>query len=178
MGMARSMDLNGASQMEEVTFYSNLFSEAVLPNYPLLNHISSQKDPWLGSSYLRLPAVVVPSFGLWEKAKSLSETFAMDYSNGTMGYAYTPLGEGYANFGVFAVITTPLLLVFAEWLLLKGWITSENPGEIIFPGLFFLSIPLTINRGEFVTVAFEIVLYSLTVCTFLRMSRIAMRRLS
>jgi len=168
VGIARSSDSYTRSEMDAATFYLNLFGEAILPNYPLLDHVSSRHELWLGSSYLRLPGYISPSFGLWKKPESLSETFAKQYADGAMGYAYTPLGEGYANFGIVSAFLIPLLLVLSQRMLLQGALVTGRLAGVYLPAvLTFLSLPLDINRGEFVSIAFEIVLYSFLVWFYL-----------
>jgi len=67
VGVTRSLNPSREISFDDATLYVDLFSEAVFPTYPLLDHISARHDLWWGSSYFRIPAMVAPTFGLWEK---------------------------------------------------------------------------------------------------------------
>jgi oligosaccharide repeat unit polymerase len=172
VGIARSMNPDRQISVDDASFYLTVFSEAVFPTYPLLDKISSHSDLSWGTSYLRLPAMIIPTFGLWEKPISLSQKFANDYGNGRMGYAYTPTAEGYANFGILGVVFAPLLWVFCESLLI--WRAVANPIHLgaCIPALVFLSLAFDINRGEFTALAIELAIYSLLCWFYLSLCRV------
>lgn len=149
-----------------VTFYLNTLGEFVFPHYPLLDHISSRQDLWYGWSYVRFPATIFPTFGLWNKQVSLALQFSRAYGGvGGMGYAYTPLGEGYANFGVVSVIIVPLYLAIC------GRIFTSRRFEAPLFFLVFLSLSLNINRGEFGSIAQEVIILVTMLYGFLAILR-------
>lgn len=176
VAIARSLNPDRESTMAAITTYETAFSEAIYPSFPLISHISSQHNLWWGTSYLRLPIYAVPSFGIWKKPMSLSETFAREFGNGTAGYAYTPLGEGYANFGALATCIVPLFLVLEERMLLELTFKMPRKGAACIPILIYLSLPLNINRGEFCAITIEITLYSLFVWLYLKLCSVSVRR--
>jgi hypothetical protein len=149
-----------------VTLYLGLFGEFVFPHYPLLYHISSRQDLWYGWGYVRLPATVFPTFGLWKKQISLALQFSLDYGGvGGMGYAYTPLGEGYANFGVLSVVVVPLYIAVCG----RIFTSMRFAAPLFF--LVFLAISLDINRGEFGSIAQSIICMVTMMYGFLAISR-------
>jgi oligosaccharide repeat unit polymerase len=172
IGVTRSMNPNRQISVDDASLYVTMFSEAVFPTYPLLDRISSHSDFFWGASYLRLPGMIMPTFGLWKKPLSLSQKFANEYANGKMGYAYTPTAEGYANFGVFGVVVAPLLLVFCESMLIRHAAATPTRLGACIPALIFLSLAFDINRGESSSLAIEVTMYSLlcwfyfTLCRF------------
>jgi oligosaccharide repeat unit polymerase len=172
VGLARGGGLEGSAfeYSNPVTFYLNTLGEFVFPHYPLLDHISSRQDLWYGWSYLRFPATIFPTFGLWGKQISLALQFAEDTGGvGGMGYAYTPLGEGYANFGVASVIVVPLYITICGRICI-----SRKYGAPLF-FLVFLSLSLNINRGEFVSIAQEMIILVTMLYGFLAISRVHYR---
>ena len=175
VGVVRSLNPNREVSIDDATLYVDLFSEAVFPTYPLLDHISSRHDLWWGSSYFRIPAMVAPTFGLWEKPLSLSQRFANSYANGKMGYAYTPTAEGYANFGIFGVVVAPLLLVCCESILIRRAAANANRLGACIPALIFLSLAFEINRGEFASLVIELTMYSLLCWFYLSLCRVGTR---
>jgi hypothetical protein len=168
VGIARSMRPDREISVDDASFYLTIFSEAVFPTYPLLDRINSHPDLLWGTSYLRLPAMIVPTFGLWEKPISLSQKFTNDYANGKTGYAYTPLAEGYANFGILGVIVAPLLWVFCESILIQRAVANPTRLGACIPAVAFLAFAFDINRGEF-TIALSILLYSSLIWFYLRL---------
>jgi oligosaccharide repeat unit polymerase len=107
--LARSGDTQFIAYMNQVEYYRNLYGEFIFPHFPLIHHIALLQNYWLGSSYVTWLSEYVPTFGLWDKPLSIGTQFAKQMGGG-MGYAYTPLGEGYANFGVISVLVVPLYL--------------------------------------------------------------------
>lgn len=156
LGILRTLEGAAISDIEVTTNLLNLFGEFVFPHYSLIYYSSlSHFDLQFGQSFLLLPSYALPSFGLWEKANSLSIQFSSDYANLSMGYALTPLAEGYINFGWSAVFLTPILLTLTIFLALK--LSCIAP-----PGLLvLLSFPLDISRGEFTTIAFQWIIFTL-----------------
>jgi hypothetical protein len=175
VGVSRAMSSSAVSELSEVQYFSTLFSEAIFPNYPLLHHITSGPNLLWGTSYLRLPALASPTFGLWDKPLYLSQKFALEYANNSMGYAYTPLGEGYANFGAVAAFIVPLLLVAQEGLLLGSTFLRASRLATCLPGLVFLSLALDIDRGEFASIVVEMVIYSALFWVFLCLCRVGLK---
>jgi O-antigen polysaccharide polymerase Wzy len=169
IGIARSMNPNREISVEDASLYLTMFSEAVFPTYPLLDRINSRTEWSWGASYLRLPGMVMPTFGLWEKPVSLSQKFANDYANGKMGYAYTPTAEGYANFGILGVVLAPLLWVFCELMVIRHAAANATRLGACIPALVFLSLAFDINRGEFASIAISVLLYSSLIWFYLRL---------
>jgi hypothetical protein len=158
LGLSRSSTLIETTGIGSLTFYLSLFGEFVFPHFPLLDHLNSHGNLWLGWSYLRLPAFFVPSLGLWDKPQSLAIVFSQQYEGiGGMGYAYTPLGEGVANFGIAAVVFVPLGLAAFARILASRLISSP------LPLLLFFSIPQGINRGDFQSIALYLLCFSVIV---------------
>src|ERR1035441_7645857 len=79
LGLSRSSLLIETSDIGSVTFYLSLLGEFVFPHFPLLDHLNSHGNLWLGWSYLRLPEFFVPSLGLWDKPESLAIMFSRQY---------------------------------------------------------------------------------------------------
>jgi oligosaccharide repeat unit polymerase len=176
IGIARSINPNREISVADASLYLTMFSEAVFPAYPLLDRINSRADLSWGASYMRLPGMVMPTFGLWEKPVSLSQKFANDYANGKMGYAYTPTAEGYANFGILGVVLAPLLWVFCESMLIRRAAASATRLGSCIPALIFLSLAFDINRGEFASFAIELIMYSLLFWFYLYLCGVGSRR--
>jgi hypothetical protein len=175
VGVARSMNPDRQISVDDASLYVTFFSEAVFPTYPLLDRISSRADLSWGASYLRLPAMVMPTFGLWKKPLSLSQKFANDYANGKMGYAYTPTAEGYANFGIFGVVVAPLLLVLCESMLIRHAAAISTRRGACVPALIFISLAFEINRGESSSLAIEVTMFSLLCWFYFTLCRIGTR---
>ncbi len=163
LGLVRE-NSQGASLVatDPLSFYLNLLGEFVFPHFPLLDRLSAPHHLWMGWSYLRLPAFVVPTFGLWHRPASLAIIFAQRYSGGSMGYAYTPLGEGFANFGALSVIIVPLVLVAGGRFLASRHLHSP------IPFLIFLAFALEINRGEFISITLEFAVFVVITSTLVR----------
>jgi oligosaccharide repeat unit polymerase len=176
VGVTRSMNLGQEGEVEALTFSENMFSEAIFPNYPLISEIGSHRELEWGASYLRVLGTIPPTFGLWTKPLSLSLKFELEYANNTMGYAYTPLGEGYANFGGAAAFMIPFVLVLSEHMLLRGAVAAgHRKGAFLFP-LIFLSLPWDINRGEFAAILTELVLFAALAWCYLKICSLNIRR--
>jgi hypothetical protein len=158
------------------SFYMDLFSEAIFPNYPLLDHIEERHPPVWGMTYLRLPGIMSPTFGLWKKPLSLSDEFSQQFVNGAIGFAYTPLGEGYYNFGRVAALITPLMLIACEFVLVRVALTNPRSSVAVLPILVFFSFSMDIVRGEFVTIATSIVIYTVLASGYLWLCRLGARR--
>jgi hypothetical protein len=110
--------------------------------------------------------MVMPTFGLWNKQASLALQFAHEYGGlGGMGYAYTPLAEGIANFGVLGVIIVPAYLTMSGFTLLSSKIVAP----VVF--LVFVSISLNINRGEFSSIVQQLFIIAASMHCFLAMTR-------
>ena len=158
------------------SFYMDLFSEAIFPNYPLLDHIEEQHPPVWGMTYLRLPGIMSPTFGLWKKPLTLSDEFSQQFVNGSIGFAYTPLGEGYYNFGNAAALITPLMLIAGELFLVQVALSNPRSPVAVLPVLVFLSFSMDIVRGEFVTIATSIVIYTTLASGYLWLCGLGARR--
>jgi hypothetical protein len=176
IGIARSLNPNREISVDDASLYVTMFSEAVFPTYPLLDRINSRADLSWGASYMRLPGMVMPTFGLWEKPVSLSQKFANDYANGKMGYAYTPTAEGYVNFGILGVVLAPLLWVFCESMLIRRAAAGATRLGSCIPALIFVSLAFDINRGEFASFAIELTMYSLLFWFYLYLCGVGSRR--
>ena len=157
-------------------FYLSLFSEAIFPNYPLMDHIEKRHSLSWGFTYLRLPGYISPTFGLWKKPLSLGDQFSHNFANGAMGFAYTPLGEGYDNFGIAAALITPFMLIVGEWFLIRVAFVNPRSSIALVPALIFLSFPMDIVRGEFVTITNALVLYCALALGYLWLCRLGVRR--
>lgn len=155
LGLIRALSGASLDEFDLTTNLLNLFGEFVFPHYALLYYSSLPSFQFeFGRSFFLLPAYAFPSFGLWEKSKSLSVQFAYDFSNLDMGYALTPLAEGYINFGWSAMVLSPLLLALS--LVLAMRFANIAP----FTLLIIFSFPLDISRGEFTTIFFQFVIFS------------------
>jgi hypothetical protein len=167
LGFTRGGSSVVSATMAPVSFYLNLFGEFVHPHYPLLDHISSRRDLWYGWSYLRSPAVVFPSFGLWERPLSLGYQYAQTPSGvAGMGFAYTPLGEGVANYGLAAIAIVPFYLAALGRLLASERLITP------LPFLVFVSISLGINRGEFISIILQLLILVIALFAFLAVTRV------
>ena len=141
----------------------NLFGEFVFPHYPLMYYSDRVITEYqLGATYLNLPLYVLPSFDLWEKAQSLAVQFSNEYSGRSMGYALTPLTEGYINFGWISVVLVPLMLVFTFRVMFRAARVAP------FGILVLLSFPLDISRGEFTTIAFQWIIFTFAVALIVK----------
>ena len=157
LGLFRALEGSAVGEFDITTNMLNLFGEFVFPHYPLL-YYSEQAglEQQLGSSYLNLPLYILPSFELWEKAQSLAVQFSFEYSNRSMGYALTPLAEGFVNFGWLSVVLVPLLLALTFRLFF------HLAHLVPFGIMTLMSFPLDISRGEFTTMAFQWIIFTLT----------------
>jgi hypothetical protein len=72
-----------------------------------------------------------------------------------MGYALTPLAEGFVNFGWLSVVLVPLLLTLTFRLFFH--LAHLLPFGI----MTLMSFPLDISRGEFTTMAFQWIIFTL-----------------
>ncbi len=157
LGLFRALEGSAVGELDITTNMLNLFGEFVFPHYPLL-YYSDQAglEQQLGSSYFNLPLYILPSFELWEKAQSLAQQFSLEYSNGDMGYALTPLAEGFVNFGWLSVVLVPLLLTLTFRLFF------HLAHLVPFGIMTLMSFPFDISRGEFTTIAFQWIIFTLT----------------
>jgi hypothetical protein len=167
LGLTRGGGADPFADVASISFYLKLLGEFVFPHYPLLDHISSRKDLWYGWSYLRLPLVVLPTFGLWHKPLSLALQFAQEYGGvGSMGYAYTPLGEGFANFGLASIVIVPFYLSAMGRALASKWFKAP------LPFIAFVAISQNTARGEFVSLVQAIVIIVTALYFFLAITRV------
>jgi hypothetical protein len=173
LGITRLFNTDARGQLDAYNLFINIFGEAIFPNYSFLYHIESGSHLWLGSSYLRFPAYVLPSFGMWEKAKSLSELFAEQYGAG--GMAYTHLGEGYDNFGNAAAVIVPLAIALVLRFFMSLSFLCERYRSIATLGLVFVAMSFDICRGEFVSNLGELLVASALLWIFLGIARIEIR---
>lgn len=163
LGLFRALEGSAVGDLDISTNMLNLFGEFVFPHYPLLYYSEwAGMERQLGSSYLSLPLYILPSFELWEKAQSLSVKFSLEYSNGNMGYALTPLAEGFVNFGWLSVVLVPLLLTLTFRLFFH--LVHLVPFGI----MTLMSFPLDISRGEFTTIAFQWIIFTLSLTMIAR----------
>lgn len=149
LGVSR-MGSQGGEEFEEALLQA--FGEFVYPHFPLMYNVENATGLAMGATYARLPANVVPSFGLWTKAEPLAKIFADTFAEGKMGYAYTPLAEGYLNFGMAATLVVPLLLLAALWTLARWRAMSA------LPFLVFMAMALDVSRGDFMALTSEFAL--------------------
>jgi hypothetical protein len=144
--------------------------EFIFPHYPLIYYsgVAELSHLW-GLSFFSLPLVLLPSFGFWEPVTGLGIQFSNEFANGGMGFAFTPLAEGYVNFGWGAVIYTPILLVLSLRLILAF--------GALFPigALLIFSFALDICRGEFYSIGLQWLIFSLSSVTFLHVCRAKLR---
>ena len=168
-GVTRSLNGLAVSSVDQITFYLNLLGEFVFPHFPLIYQMEKGRDLLLGSTYFNLPGYILPSFGLWEKTFSLSIVFSNEYANKLMGFGYTPLAEGFQNFGVCSIVLVPALITLILYCATR--LRSGFP----IPILVAFSFALDINRGEFVTITFQGIIFSLGILFFLAMSRLELR---
>jgi oligosaccharide repeat unit polymerase len=173
LGVARLFDSEARTQLDTPRLLMNMLGEAIFPNFALLSHIESGKELWLGSSYLRFPGNFLPSFGIWQKAQSLSELFAEQYGGG--GMAYTHLAEGYANFGVAAVVLIPLAFALFLRLLFTWPVRRQKQQRTVIPGVVFLAMSFDVCRGEFVSNLSELLIVSFMLWLYLGIAKIEIR---
>lgn len=146
--------LRGAAQEEFLLL--DLVGEFVFPHFSLMYYSSATtQDFWYGLGYLRFPLYVLPDFGLWDKSQSFAMIFADEFSGGAMGFAFTPLAEGYLNFGWTSVIVVPLLIAISFRVLIR--LSAHFPFAWIAGAAFALDI----CRGEFVAVLFQWLIFCL-----------------
>ena len=157
--------------MDVLTVYIRLFGEFVNPHFPLLYYITRGSPLWLGWSYVRAIGIIIPTLHVITKPQILAALFAQMYANGSMGYAYTPLGEGYANFGSISILVVPMYLIGLERILTR--IKHFFP----VPLLVFLATAMDINRGEFATIISETIIFSFTIYLLLAILKINPPRL-
>jgi hypothetical protein len=170
VGVTRGRSGDPGADMTTLSFFLKLLGEFVFPHYPLLDHIGSRQDLWYGWSYVRLPAVIFPTFGLWNKQLSLALQFAQAYGGaGGMGFAYTPLGEGFANFGIASIAIVPFYLSAMGRALAARWVKAP------LPFLVFISISQNSARGEFVSVVQQIAIIVITLYLLLGLTRVRVR---
>jgi hypothetical protein len=157
LGLFRALEGSAFGELDITTNMLNLFGEFIFPHYPLL-YYSEQAglEQQLGGSYLNLPLYILPSFELWEKAQSLALQFSLEYSNGDMGYALTPLAEGFVNFGWLSVVLVPLLLTLTFRLFF------HLAHLIPFGIMTLMSFPLDISRSEFTSMALQWIIFTFT----------------
>lgn len=163
IGLFRTLGGSAIGEFDITTNMLSLFGEFVFPHYPLL-YYSEQAglEQQLGSSYLNLPLYILPSFDLWEKAQSLGIQFSLEYSNGDMGYAFTPLAEGFVNFGWLSIVLVPLLLTLTYRMVF------QFAQLLPFGVLMLMSFPLDISRGEFKAMALQWIIFTLTLSMVFR----------
>ncbi|UFS55398.1 hypothetical protein LN050_05930 [Comamonadaceae bacterium M7527] len=163
LGVYRALEGSAFGELDITTNMLNLFGEFIFPHYPLL-YYSEQAglEQQLGSSYLNLPLYILPGFELWEKAQSLAQQFSLEYSNGDMGYAITPLAEGFVNFGWLSVVFVPLLLTLTFRLFF------HLAHLVPFGIMTLMSFPLDISRGEFTSMALQWIIFTLTLTMIAR----------
>ena len=171
LGLSRALGDSAIGEFDLTTNMLNLFGEFVFPHYPLLYYSDPvELDYRLGQSYLSLPLYILPGFDLWEKAQSLAVQFSSEYSDRRMGYALTPLAEGYVNFGWAAVVLVPLFLVTTFRILF------QFVNLLPFGVLVLMAFPLDISRGEFTTIAFQWVIFTITVALTAKIYTAKIRR--
>ncbi len=162
--LVRSGDSQSIAYMNQAEYYMNLYGEFIFPHYALIHHISLLQNYWFGSSYVTWITEYVPTFGLWNKPLSIGVQFAKELGGG-IGYAYTPLGEGYANFGTASVLIVPLYLsVYMRVLALGRFATP-------LPYLLFASISTDINRGTFGAITGQLIMLIVIVYGFIAIAR-------
>jgi len=176
VGVVRTFGSSPESRTNTVDYYSSLFSEAVMPNFPLLDAIQQHPQAEFGASYIRAPFELLPSLGIWQKPKSLADAFSLHYSGGAMGYAYTPLAEGYVNFGIAAIFLVPFGIVLMQRAVVGIAISSVTLDYPVVLGLVMFSLALDICRGEFESILFEIALYSVLILLYFKLCNLGGNR--
>ncbi len=162
--LVRSGDSQSIAYMKQAEYYMNLYGEFIFPHYALIDHITLLKNYWYGSSYVTWIAEYIPTFGLWDKPLSIGVQLAKQLGGG-MGYAYTPLGEGFANFGMASVLIVPLYLSIYMRVLASYHITTP------LPFLLFLSISADINRGNFGGITGQLIMMIVIVYGFIAIAK-------
>ncbi len=161
-GLQRSLMGKSVSDMDEIILYRNLFGEFIFPHYPLIYYLENGlSDGFLfGSGYFKLPAYILPNFGLFEKAQTFAVIFSTEYSGRMMGFGFTPVAEGYLNFGIFSICIVPAFVALAMKSLLKF--------RLFFPFGFLVmtGFALDINRGEFVTLTLQWLIFCICISFF------------
>lgn len=156
-GSLRSLGL--ADEGADLTTALNVLGEFIFPHYPLIYYADTNAPGLLyGLGYLRAPLYMVPDIGLWEKIQSFALEFSSIYASRDMGYAFTPMAEGYLNFGWAAAVVVPLLMSLS----FKGLTQAAARSPLLW--LFALSFPLDIWRGEFMAVFLQLLVFFSVSC--------------
>lgn len=156
VGLVRALSGSSITEIDATTNLLNLFGEFVFPHYPLLYYSSLSNIQYkLGESFFMLPGHAIPSLGLWEKSQSLAAQFAERFADSSMGFAFTPLAEGFVNFGWSAIVITPLLITLTFLLFIR--LAHFAPLSL----LILFSFSLDINRGEFTTIALQLIIFTI-----------------
>lgn len=149
--------------------YLGLYGEFIFPHFPMLYNVEMASPPRLGATYLESMGTVIPSFGAWERRRSLGAEFAAEYADSSMGFAYTPLAEGYLNFSALSPLIVALLVAGIVRLL---WASGRCAP---LATLVFSSMPLDVNRGELVQVLTQFAEITLIMFFFLAIARASAR---
>lgn len=169
LSLVRSDSSSGAG--DELIF--NLYGEFIFPHYPLLYYTQIRFDDWFfGGTYFRFPLYMLPDIGLWDKPKSLAHLFIDQYSIYSMGYAFTPLAEGFLNFSWVSVITVPVIISVCFRGLVKLFLRRP------VYWLVGASLSLDIARGESISIFFQYLIYCAVIYSTLRLNEVAVFRRS
>jgi hypothetical protein len=171
LGMLRALvgELDAAIDVQ--TNILNFFGEFIFPHYPLIYYSGLPSFEFqYGRSFLVLPLYMIPGFDLWDKPISLGLNFSAEYAASQMGYAITPFAEGYINFGWVAVLIVPLFLAATIFLFVR--LARKAPAGLII----LLSFPLDISRGEFASIGFQWLIFTITLTMLVRIYRYPSRR--
>lgn len=170
-GLSRSGEADAIVDRSEIDILLNLIGEFVYPNFPLINSIESHSSKLFGASYLATPFTFIPSFDLWDRPKSLALDFAASYAQGVMGFAYTPMGEAYINFGYFGVVIYPILLVMTIKLILIY--SNKFPVFVLIPFAFAMDVA----RGEFSSIFVQASIFACFIFLLLRTLQVGRSKL-
>jgi hypothetical protein len=149
------------SQMPIQEFLINVFGEFVFPQFSLFYFIEESSDKGLlyGGSYLMSPLY---PFGSLTGYTGLAKEFAIEYSNSGMGYGFTPAAEGFLNFHYTYIIFVPIIFSFILSL------SFRIKGLSFWVPIVLLSFSLDFNRGEFASLFFQLLIFTLLISVFIK----------
>lgn len=171
LGMLRALMGELGATPDVQTNILNFFGEFIFPHYPLIYYAGlSNFEFQYGRSFLMLPLYIIPGFDVWDKPISLGLNFSAEYAASQMGYAITPFAEGYINFGWAAVLIVPFFLATTIFLIIR--LARKVPAGLII----LLSFPLDISRGEFASIGFQWLIFTITFTMLVRIYRYPAQR--